>query len=89
MVQDVRQLEQAMGKVKYGPSRQEEGNLVARKSIFCSKDIRKGQVITEEHLRVVRPGYGLEPKYLEQVIGSVALEDIAFGTPLQFGMFRK
>lgn len=89
MVQDIRQLEKAIGKVEYGPSKQEEGNLVARKSIFCGKDIRKGQVITKEHLRVVRPGYGLEPKYLEQVIGSVALEDISFGTPLQFGMFRK
>ena len=87
MVSDIRQAEKARGQIHYGPMKQEEHNLVNRKSIFCSAPIKKGEVFTPENVRVVRPGYGLEPKYYEQLIGSVALCDIDFGTPIAFGMF--
>lgn len=87
MVKDIREAEKAIGTVSYGPMKQEEINLVARKSIFCSADIKKGELFTPENVRVVRPGYGLEPKYYERLIGSKALQDIAFGTPITFGMF--
>lgn len=87
MVSDIRQAEKAVGQVQYGPMKQEEFNLVNRKSIFCSAPIKKGERFTTENVRVVRPGYGLEPKYYEQLIGSEALCDIAFGTPIAFGMF--
>ncbi len=87
MVNDIRQAEKAMGKVQYGPMEQEEINLIARKSIFCSADIKKGEKFTPENVRVVRPGYGLEPKYYEQLLGSTALCDIKFGTPIALGMF--
>lgn len=87
MVRDIRQAEKAIGQVSYGPTKQEEGNLCARKSIFCSADIKKGEIFTPENVRVVRPGYGLEPRYYERLLGSVALQDIAFGTPIAFGMF--
>ena len=87
MVREVRQAEKAIGGVVYGPTKQEEGNLIARKSIFCSADIKKGERFTPENVRAVRPGYGLEPKYYERLLGSVALRDIAFGTPIAFGMF--
>lgn len=88
MVRDVRQAERAIGQVAYGPTEQEEGNLaVARRSIFCSADIRKGERFTPDNVRVVRPGYGLEPKFYDRLLGSVALRDISFGTPIAFGMF--
>ena len=82
-----RQAEKAVGRIQYGPMKQEEGNLSARKSIFCSAPIRKGEYFSPENVRVVRPGYGLEPKYYDRLIGSVALCDIDFGTPIAFGMF--
>lgn len=87
MVKDVHEAETAIGEVAYGPEDQEKMNLSARKSIFCSADIKKGENFTEKNIRVVRPGYGLEPKYFDMILGKKALVDINFGTPISFGMF--
>lgn len=87
MVRDIREAEKAVGKVQYGPMQQEKDNLTARKSIFSSAPIRKGERFTSENLRIVRPGYGLEPKYFDMLLGREALCDIPFGTPISFGMF--
>lgn len=87
MVSDIRQAEKARGQIQYGPMEQEKFNLVNRKSIFCSAPIKKGEKFTSENVRVVRPGYGLEPKYYDRLIGSEALCDIEFGTPIKIGMF--
>ena len=86
MVKDVRQAEMAIGCVKYGPTRQEMGNLQFRRSIFCVKDIKKGEKITRDNVRIIRPGYGLVPKYYNGIMGQKALQDIRRGTPLQFDM---
>lgn len=87
MVKAIRDAEKAIGTVAYGPMKQEEINLVARKSIFVSKDIKKGEKFTPDNIRVVRPGYGLAPKFYDDVIGTEATKDLAYGTPLAFGMF--
>lgn len=76
MVKDVRQAEMAIGCVKYGPTRQEMGNLQFRRSIFCVKDIKKGEKITRDNVRIIRPGYGLVPKYYNEIMGQKALQDI-------------
>lgn len=86
MVRDVRQAETALGRVRYGCTRQEQGNVIFRKSIFAVKDIKKGELLTEENIRVIRPGYGLEPKYFSSIIGQAALRDIKTGTPVRFEM---
>lgn len=86
MVDDIRQAEKAIGEIAYGTSAQETGNVGFRRSIFVVKDIKKGEVLTEENIRVIRPGYGLAPKYYEEVLGQVALNDIKVGTPLKFEM---
>lgn len=86
MVKDIRQAEKAVGCVKYGVTKQEESNIVFRRSIFCVQDIKKGEKLTAENIRIIRPGHGLEPKYYQQVLGQVALQDIERGTPLQFGL---
>lgn len=86
MVEDIRAAELAMGSVKYGPSQRELANLKFRQSIFCSKDIKAGEVFTKENIRVVRPAYGLPPVYFEDVLGKKATSDIAFGTPLTLEM---
>lgn len=84
MVKDIRQTEKAIGRVSYGMTKQEESNMVFRRSIFCVKDIKKGEVLTEENVRVIRPGYGMKPKYYPEVLGRTALHDIKRGTPLSF-----
>lgn len=89
MVKDIRQAEKAVGRIAYGAAKQEEANKVFRRSIFCVKDIKKGEKLTEENVRVIRPGYGLEPRYYYEVIGQTALQDIKRGTPLRFSLIGK
>lgn len=86
MVCDIRQAERAIGCVKYGPTEQEKSSVVFRRSIFCVKDIKKGEKLTEQNIRIIRPGYGLQPKYFKEVLGQTALEDIKRGTPLKMDM---
>ena len=89
MVLDIRQAEKAIGCISYGISEQEKSNIVFRRSIFCVKDIKKGERFTEENIRIIRPGYGLKPKYYEEVLGKVAIEDIKRGTPITFACYGK
>lgn len=86
MVRDIRQAQRAIGTVSYGPTEQEASNIVFRRSVFCVKDIKKGEEITTENIRIIRPGYGMEPKYYEEVLGQRALRDIKRGTPMELSM---
>lgn len=88
MVEDIRVAELAMGKVKYGPSEREMANAKFRRSIFCCKDIKAGEIITSNNVKVIRPNFGLAPKYFDDVIGKKAKTDIAFGTPIKWEMFE-
>lgn len=89
MVLDIRQAERAMGIVQYGPSEQEQSNRLLRKSVFCTKDIKAGETLTPENIRVIRPGYGMEPKFFKEVLGQAALYDIKRGTPLKHDMIGR
>jgi pseudaminic acid synthase len=88
MVDDIRSVERAIGKISYDLSERETSSQVFRRSIFIVKDVRKGEVFTEENIRVIRPGYGLSPKYYEKVLGKKAGRKIERGTPLEFGMVQ-
>lgn len=79
MVDEVRLVEKALGKVNYHVSDDQKAR---RRSIFVSKDIKKGEVINEDNIRIVRPGYGLHPKYYNQVIDTRAIKDFKKGDPL-------
>lgn len=82
MVQDIRQVERARGKVSYGPTAQEKNNLNFRKSIFIVKDVKENEVLTEENIRVIRPGYGLHPREYEYLLGKKVKHSLQAGTPL-------
>ena len=86
MIQNIRTVERAKGTVHYGATKEEEGNVIFRRSIFVVKDIKKGEKFTEENIRVIRPGHGMKPKYLKVVLGKAATYDIERGTPLNFDM---
>lgn len=89
MVEQVRLVEKAMGNVFYGVSAQEEGSKGFRRSIFVVKDMKKGEVITKEHVRVIRPGYGEKPKYMDDILGMKVGCDIEWGNPFSFDMLCK
>ena len=73
---------QAMGEVHDGPTEKEKASLVFRRSLYVVEDIKVGETLSERNVRAIRPGYGLAPKFYEQVLGKKAKKDIARGTPL-------
>ncbi|MEC1901572.1 pseudaminic acid synthase [Bacillus atrophaeus] len=73
---------QALGQITYGPTDKEKASLKFRRSIYVKKDIKAGEIFTKENIKVVRPGYGLEPKYFDLIIGRTAKKHISAGTPL-------
>lgn len=89
MVRSVRAVESAMGVPSYGVSSQEESSMVFRRSIFAVEDIKAGEEITSENTRIIRPGYGIKPKYYKDILGLKANVDIKRGTPIQFDLFKK
>lgn len=86
MTEDIRAAELAIGRVSYGVSEQERENIKFRRSLFVTKDVRAGECFTEENVRVIRPGYGLAPKYYDEVMGCKAVKDVKRGMPLEWGM---
>lgn len=84
MVREIRVAERAIGRVRYGAGDAERGNVVFRRSLFVVRDVRAGETFTSENVRSIRPGHGLAPRTLGQVIGRRASRDIARGTPLSW-----
>ncbi|WP_163537020.1 pseudaminic acid synthase [Gracilibacillus sp. YIM 98692] len=82
LVEETKRAWQAMGMVHYGPTNKEKSSLQFRRSIYVSKDVKKGDIFTEDNLRVIRPGYGLSPKYYEKILGKQVKNDMKSGTPL-------
>lgn len=82
MVKAVRDAENLSGCVDYTMSEKTKKSREFSRSLYVAKDIKKGEVFTEENVRSVRPGFGLHPKYLNDILGKVAKEDIEFSTPL-------
>lgn len=84
LVVDTERAWQAMGQVTYGPTEKEKASLKFRRSIYVAKDIEVGEVFTKENIKVIRPGYGLAPKYYERVLGNEAKRLLKVGEPLAF-----
>jgi pseudaminic acid synthase len=72
----------SLGQIKYGIQKAEEKSAFYKRSIYVSKDIKKGDVLNMDNLRIIRPGNGLAPKYLDMVLGRKATTDLKAGTPL-------
>lgn len=85
MVSDIRTAERALGVVSYECSESEKSSLKFRRSIFAVKDIKRGDRFTEENIRCIRPGGGVKPKYMSQLLEQVAAADIKYGTPINAG----
>ena len=79
---------QALGKVDYGRKASEKGNAQFRRSLYFVKDLKAGDIITEDAIRSVRPGYGLAPKFSDKIVGKVVIEDIRKNTPVSLTSFR-
>lgn len=86
MVNSVRALETAMGKVSYELDDATRLSRDFSRSLFVVQNIKKGEKFTENNLRSIRPGFGIHPKYYNYIIGRKANKDIDRGTPLKWDM---
>jgi N-acetylneuraminate synthase len=87
LVVETKRAWQALGQVSYGPTETEKKSIQYRRSLYVVRDIKAGDVLTDENVRAIRPGLGLAPKYLEQVLGKVVKQDVRRGTALTWTMF--
>ncbi len=83
MVKAIRDAQKLLGKVDYSMSEKKKKSRQFARSLYVAKEIRKGETFSEQNIRSVRPGYGLHPKHLKDVIGKKAIEDLPFGSRLE------
>lgn len=82
MVKNIRNTEKLLGKVNYELSEKSMKNREFSRSLFVSADIKAGDILTENNIKSVRPGYGLAPKYYDGILGKRVKIDLIKGTPL-------
>jgi pseudaminic acid synthase len=88
LVGAVRDVEGALGGVRYGPSHAEAGSLNSRRSLYVVEDVAVGAVLDRTNVRAIRPGDGLPPKELPRVLGQAVRRDVARGTPLTWSLLE-
>lgn len=84
----VRTAWEALGEIDYGRKSSEQGNVKFRRSLYFIRDLKKGEVISDNCVRSVRPGYGLAPKFLPQILGMAVTTDIKKFTPVRHELLR-
>lgn len=72
----------SLGKVDYGRKSSERDNVKFRRSLYFVKSLKAGDLITEDAVRSVRPGFGLPPKFYDQIIGATVTSDVKSDTPV-------
>lgn len=82
MVESVRKTEKALGTIDYSLSEKAKRSRVFARSLYVVKDIKKGETFTTENIRSIRPGFGLHPKFLPEILGKKAITDMEKGTRL-------
>jgi len=88
MVKSVREAEKSLGEVSYNLTEKMKKSREFSRSLFVIKDVMAGEVFTEENIRSIRPGYGLSPKYLKDILGKQAKINIKKGTPLKWELTK-
>ncbi len=83
LCKDAKTAWQALGNVNYERTEAEKGNVKFRRSLYVVNDIKKGEPITLENVRSIRPGFGLHPKELDSIIGKISTVDLPKGTAMK------
>ena len=79
---------QSLGEVHYGPTEKEKASLQFRRSLYVARDMKAGDVFTEENLKAIRPGLGLPPKFFDEILGKAVSVDVKMGTPLKWDLVQ-
>ena len=89
MVDDIRIVEKAIGRVTYDLTDKQLAEREHSRSLFIAQDMKAGDQFTPENLRSVRPGFGLHTKHYEQLLGKKVTRDVAMGTPMAWELVEK
>jgi pseudaminic acid synthase len=89
LVKAVREAEKAIGKVDYSLTEKQENGRSFSRSLYAVAEIKEGDIFSENNVRSIRPGYGLHPKHLKQIIGKTASQNIESGTRFSLDFIRK
>jgi pseudaminic acid synthase len=79
---------ESLGKVRYGPTNSELKSLKYRRSLYITKDMKNGDIISTENIKSIRPGFGLSPKFYEIVLGRKINQDVKKGTALDWDLLK-
>ena len=79
----------SIGKISYGATKSEKSYLKFKRSIYASKNIKRGEKFNKFNIKVVRPGFGLEPKYFNFLLGKKAVKEIKFASPINLKNVKK
>lgn len=85
MVRQIRNVEKALGRSTFELTNAQKNARSGSRSLYVVKDIKQGEIFTEENIRSIRPGRGMHTMYYDDVLGKKAARDIGFATPLGFG----
>lgn len=85
MVNGIREVESALGKISYELTEKVQNSRVFSRSLFIVEDVKFGDEVTEKNVRSIRPGNGMHPKHFNEVIGNKFRQDFEKGTPLSWG----
>ena len=88
MIEEIRRVEKAIGKIEYDLTDSAEKNTSGRRSLYVSAPLRKGEKFTEKNIKSVRPSYGLAPKYKPKVLGKFAKVDLNVGDRLSWDVIK-
>lgn len=86
MVDDIRIIEKALGSISYDLSYKQKKSREHSRSLFIVDEIKKGENFTKENLKSIRPGFGIETKYINDIVGRKAKLDIKRGTPMSWDL---
>lgn len=89
LVADVRRTEAMIGKPSFGPSDAERASVAFRRSLYVVDDIRRGDALTTLNVRSIRPGHGLAPRHLPEILGRKATRDVKRGTPVTWELIER
>lgn len=88
LVEESQKIAQALGKISYQVTEQEQKSLVFRRSLYFAEDIAAGEIITPKNMRAIRPGLGISPKYYEKILGMRVTKNIKKGTPVAWDILK-
>lgn len=88
MVDAIRKAEQALGEIRYGPTMSEAASMSGRRSLYVVADIKAGDTLSSQNVRSIRPGFGMKPHLLDDVIGKRVKRDVTRGTPLSWNLIE-